>query len=73
MSLPIFPSLQHKYYDNCNAVPYEKCYGLPTETCYKEPVYVKRTRCDGSVGYGETSSVYNSIVYNGGTSYTTDD
>ena len=38
MSLPISPSLQHKYYDNCNAVPYEKCYGLPTETCYKEPV-----------------------------------
>lgn len=52
-----------EFYDKCRVVPHEKCHETPKETCFKEPVMVKRTKCDhsgttrtGTSDYPSTSS-----------------
>lgn len=47
-----------EFYDKCQVIPHEKCFDVPKEYCYKEPVVVKRQKCErsGSSDYSSPST-----------------
>ena len=44
----IVPYCEPSYYNKCQVYPHEHCYDVPKKYCYKEPVVVKRQKCEPS-------------------------
>ena len=52
----IVSQCEPSFYDKCQVIPHERCFDVPKEYCYKEPVVVKRQKCEQGAGSTDYTS-----------------